>query len=87
MFILLHCTLQIFFGANVVQPRFLPLPSLNQSTESNKKDQKVCFSHTLEKTNFDVPAWIIPHHTKMLIKPLFYNLTDVSDALFIHFML
>lgn len=56
MLILLHCTLQIFIGANVVQLCFLPPPSLNQAIESNKKDQKMCFSHTFEKTNFDVPA-------------------------------
>jgi len=56
MFILLHCTLQIFTDANVAQLRFPPPPSLNQSIESNKKDQKMCFSHTYEKTNFDIPA-------------------------------
>lgn len=56
MLTLLHCILQIFIGANMVQLSFLPPPSLNQPIESNKKDQKMCFSYTFKKTNFDVPA-------------------------------
>lgn len=87
MLIRLHCTPPISTGANMAQLCFTLPQHEPVYREEQERPENVFVSHTFQKANFDVPAWIIPHHTKMLIEPLFYNLTDVSDALFIHFIL